>query len=140
MIEQFLQSGNLGALHLGLTRNDVRRLLGEPPDYSEKSWKNEIWKYGSLQVAFSEDSLSFIGLYFEDGELNLPSTMVRNGEFNLKENRVESFEQFLLANGIDFTVDDGLTFDDQKTLHLTSSQVSVAFSEGKLHSMQLSQR
>ena len=68
MIEEFLRSGNLGALHLGLTRNDVRRLLGEQPDYSEN---NEIWKYGSLQVAFSDNSVSYMSSQLRKGKCGL---------------------------------------------------------------------
>ena len=135
MIKEFLQSGNLGALRLGLTRNDVRGLLSDPPDYSEN---DDIWKYGSLQLTFSENSLSFIGLYFEDGVLHLPSTLVQAGKLTLMETSVESLERLLTGNGIEFTVDKDLTFDDQKTLRLASSQVRVTFSEGQLHSIQLS--
>ncbi len=133
MIEQFLRNGRLGELHLGLTRNDVRRLLGDPADYSEN---NKIWKYGGLQVSFSLDSLSFIGLYFDNGVLTLPAVM---GELTFMENNIENFERFMLANRIEYTVNNTLTFDDQKTLHLIPSQVNVTFSEGRLHSMQLRQ-
>jgi hypothetical protein len=45
MIVEFLRSGKLGGLDLGLSRSEVRQLLGEEKDHSKRSWKNEIWKY-----------------------------------------------------------------------------------------------
>lgn len=65
-------------MFISLSRGvEVRRLLGEPPDYSARSWKSEIWKYDSLQVTFIKDSLFLIGLYFSNGVLTLLKTVLQ---------------------------------------------------------------
>lgn len=45
MLEGLLTTGNLGDVQLGVTKAEVRRILGEPQDYSPKRKAHEIWKY-----------------------------------------------------------------------------------------------
>ncbi len=137
MIEEFLRSGALGDLHLGLSRDEVRQLLGDPPDHSEKNWKHEIWKYDGLQVAFSGKSLSFIGLYFENGEVRLPKSLVQDGQISIENDRVEDITEYSRAKGIDFMVDQELTYDNHTFIRLAGSRVGIAFTNGRLSSMQL---
>jgi hypothetical protein len=137
VLEEFLRSGKLGSLHLGSSRSEVRRLLGEPPDRSEQSWQNEIWKYHGVEIAFRSDSLSFIGLYFEDGEVVLPQALLETGKLTIENERVEDVEGFLRARRIDFTVENDLTFDDYRVLRITESHVGIGFVEDHLRSMQL---
>ena len=137
MLEEFLKNGKLGSLYLGLSRDEVRRLLGEPPNHSERSWKNEIWKYDGLELAFWADSLSFIGLYFEDGEVIVPEALLRAGKITIENDRVGEVEEFLRAQRIDFKVEDDLTFDEYKVLRTTGSRVGIGFVADRLRSMQL---
>ncbi|HJT66130.1 MAG TPA: hypothetical protein VJ749_06735 [Pyrinomonadaceae bacterium] len=137
MVEEFLRSGNLGNLRRGLSREEVRRLLGEPPDYSEKNWKHEIWKYDDLQVAFSGNSASFIGLYFKNGAVRLPASLIEDGRITVENDRVRDLEEFLRARNIDFTVDADLTFDNHTLLRVTGSGVGIGFTDDRLSSMQL---
>jgi hypothetical protein len=137
MIEEFLRSGKLGSLHLGLSRSEVRLLLGEPPDRSTQNLKNEIWKYYGLEIAFSRDSISFIGLYFENGEAVLPQALLETGKLTIENERVADVEGFLRAKHIDFTVEDDLTFDEYRVLRVTESHVGIGFVEDHLRSMQL---
>jgi len=137
MIEEFLRSGALGDLHLGLSRDQVRQMLGEPPDHSEKNWKHEIWKYGGLQIAFSGSLLSFIGLYFENGEARLPASLVEDGNITIETDGVTELEELLRAKGIEFTVDPELTYDDYKLIRIAASGVGIGFTRGRLSSMQL---
>ena len=137
MLEEFLTTGKLGSLQLGLSRDEVRRLLGEPPDHSEPSRKREIWKYDSLQVAFEGDSLVFIGVYFDYGEAILPEVLVKAGTMKLEQDTVDDLEAFLREHNLSFFVEDTLTFDEYKVLRLTHSHVGLGFTDGHLRSAQL---
>ncbi|HLA12650.1 MAG TPA: hypothetical protein VJ023_18835 [Pyrinomonadaceae bacterium] len=137
MIEGFLITAKLGGLSLGLSKAEVRRQLGEPADHSQRNGKTEIWKYGGLEIAFNKGSLYFIGLYFENGTVMLPNTLLEDGVIRIEKCLVDDVEKFLLDKRIDFTVDKNLTFDQQKYLRVTKSQVGICFVQGQLHSIQL---
>ena len=137
ILEEFLKNGTLGSLHLGLSRNDVRGLLGEPPEYSGPGWKQEIWKYSNLELAFWKDALSFIGLSFDDGRAMLPEALIADGNMTLESDREEDVKEFLQANRIDFMAEEELTFDEYKILRTTASHVGLGFSKNRLCSIQL---
>jgi hypothetical protein len=134
MIVEFLRSGKLGGLDLGLSRSEVRQLLGEEKDHSKRSWKNEIWKYDNLQVTFFEDRLELIGLYLDDGNriLMVPKTLVPDGRIVCEETSVPKVEKRLLNQGLHFAVIEDLTFDDQRVIRIEESGVSVVFFQGEL--------
>jgi hypothetical protein len=134
MIVEFLRSGKLGGLDLGLSRSEVRQLLGEEKDHSKRSWKNEIWKYDNLQVTFFEDRLELIGLYLDDGNriLTVPKTLVPDGRIVCEETSVPKVEKRLLNLGLHFAVIEDLTFDDQRVIRIEESGVSVVFFQGEL--------
>ena len=57
---------------LGATREELRRLLGEPTDVSIKKCKQAepvIWKYGDVEYHFGPDGRVWL-VYTEDAELN----------------------------------------------------------------------
>jgi hypothetical protein len=139
VIEAFLRSGNLGGLHLGLSRSEVRQLLGEEKDHSKRSWKNEIWRYNSLQVSFIEDRLHLIGLYLDDGVLTLPKTLLTDGRIVFEATSIPQFEKRLLDLGLHFAVIEDLTFDDQRVIRIEESGVGIAFFEGELNKILLTQ-
>jgi hypothetical protein len=141
MIDEFLKSGNLGGLRLGLSRAQVRELLGAEKDYSQRSRKNEIWRYDSLQVSFIEDSLCLIGLYFEQGDrvLRLPRTLVPAGKIVCEVSSIPEVEQHVLALGLHFAVVEDLTFDDQRVIHIEESGVGIIFFQGELNKILRSQ-
>jgi hypothetical protein len=55
--QRFARTGNIEPLELGVGRDDVRRMLGEPDDFSlEKPGREPaILKYGELEFHFSSD-------------------------------------------------------------------------------------
>lgn len=138
MIKNFLMSGSLEGLSLGSSEAEVRSLLGEAEARSQKKKRTEIWKYGGLQVAFYEGAVSFIGLYFDNGTVVLPSTLSAGGLVRIEESRLEDVKSFLSANNIGFVEDENLTFDEQACLRVTQSGVGICFIQDELHSLQLS--
>jgi hypothetical protein len=118
----------------GLSRAEVRHQLGEPEDYSDG--KRPSWKYGGLQIAFRHDSLEFIGLYFDQGAVTLPSALYEGRTIRLNPG-MDDFEKSLVLNKIHFTVDQSVTFGDQRCLRVTQTQVGIWFVQGELQTIQL---
>ena len=61
-MQDFLRTGELGPVHLGLTRDQLRGYLGAPEDWgpAPKSERYaQIWKYGDIEFHFhfKEDAL-----------------------------------------------------------------------------------
>lgn len=55
----FLRSANLGGIKLGMNRQELRELLGDPPDWSVTPRRKRaeiaaIWKYGSIEFYFAD--------------------------------------------------------------------------------------
>ncbi|HET7112186.1 MAG TPA: hypothetical protein VFI57_01025 [Pyrinomonadaceae bacterium] len=139
MLERFLATGNLGDVHIGLSKSEVRRILGEPQDYSPRRKKHEIWKYGSLQIAFTEDVVNFLGLYFDEGVLVLPEQLIGEARVVIENTSLQAVEELLIGKGLHFAVDEELTFDDQRRLLIEESGASIMFSDAHLVSIQLGQ-
>jgi hypothetical protein len=135
VIESFLRTGLLGGLSLGQSKDLVRMLLGEPEDYSRLNKTGEIWKYSSLQLTFHEDTLCGIGLYFDEGTVELPRALSVT-RLSVEHSRLDHFKDFLRTKSINFIVDRDLTFDDQTCLRISQSNVGVSFTEEQLYSMQ----
>ncbi|WP_127487172.1 hypothetical protein [Paenibacillus ehimensis] len=66
---KFIQIGLLGDISIGLERNVIEEILGEPQDISV-STKPRIAKHGSIQFSFPgdnpHDTLQSIHLYFDE--------------------------------------------------------------------------
>ena len=57
---------------LGATRDELRRLLGEPTDTSvptRREWRPMIWRYGEVEYHFGPDGRVSL-VYTEDGDRN----------------------------------------------------------------------
>jgi hypothetical protein len=55
-LSEFLQSGRLNGLQVGMTQEQVLQTLGEPEDVggtSRKYRKPSVWKYGNLELFFN---------------------------------------------------------------------------------------
>jgi hypothetical protein len=65
---EYERTGKLGAVHLGMTREDLRQLFGEPDDTAKGFRKRPlsgIWKYGEIEFHFGFEGELF--LIFIDG-------------------------------------------------------------------------
>jgi hypothetical protein len=96
LLRDFLKCGTLGPVAIGLSPVDVQRILGDPQEVGGTP-RQRIWKYGSLQLGFHRDKatrtevLSFIGLYFRDGNLTLPEAISLDGWFPSRQTTKEDF-------------------------------------------------
>jgi hypothetical protein len=113
----FLRSGHLGELRLRMPREQVAKLLGSAR-MKGGDQLYQIWKYGSLQVAFDDGTVFAIGLYFRGRRLVIPKRLGLTLA-SLPCPLATPFERFLRAHDIGFRLYDALTFDDQKCLLLS---------------------
>ncbi len=68
--DQFSQTGNISPLALGMSRQRLAELFGEPDDHTAGAsvQRSPIWKYGSLEFHFDDDgSLNLIYMDTADG-------------------------------------------------------------------------
>lgn len=147
LLREFLTSGTLGPMTIGLSPVEVQRLLGDPWEVGGTS-KQRIWKYGSIQLGFHRDkatrteALSFIGVYFRDGNLTLPEAISSQGWSPSLQTTKEDFIRFLKEQEIGYSEDRQLTFGTQSAL-TTESGAQVIFynsaDEAFLDSIQLLQ-
>ena len=63
----FARTGCLGPIHCGLTREDLRGLLGDPPSWGLAGSRSRatIWRYGDVEFHF-HDNAHNIWLIFSD--------------------------------------------------------------------------
>jgi hypothetical protein len=139
-IDEFLKTARLGEIATGISKEDVRGLLGDPEDVSVQ--KNpEIWKYGALQLTFYKDSqesephLAAINLYFNNPKDPIPAALSLTGWLPTGETSVQDFRDHL--TDADLQVD----FRAPSASHdhvVLPSGVRVTFDEGRLHSVHYS--
>lgn len=134
-MDEFLKTGRLGPLDLGVTKEAVRRILGEPDDVSVK--KNpEIWKYGALQLVYyrsphtDEPVFSTINLFFHHPASSIPARLGLMGWQPTSETGIEAFRDYI--TGYDPQVYDQAPSLPDITLSLDSG-VRLSFSEGRLY-------
>jgi len=132
-LKQFLQTGELGPIHPGMSEAEVLALLG-PPQTESVARHPKTLKYGGLQLTFTrrpeagESGLIHIGLYFAPCAEPIPGPALP-ADFNLTpETTIADFREFLSGAGLKESViveeEDtsqlilpsgaGITFDGQK--------------------------
>ena len=133
----FLNSGQLGALHCELRKEDVRNLLGEPQAVSSRG-NPEIWKYGSLELTFSRAStaesawVASITIHFDSDSIRLPGSLGLTGWLPTSETTFDELRSYLDSSGVQ--VAGGVTSGPDKRLVL-SSGVRITFDEDRLDSV-----
>jgi hypothetical protein len=147
LLREFLESGTLGPIAIGLSPLEVQHILGEPWDVGGTP-KNRIWKYGSIQLGFYRDkatrteTLEFIGLYFRYESLTLPEAISPGGWFPSQRTTKEDFVRYLEEQGVGYSENRQLTFETQSALNTEiGAQVIFYNSAGEafLDSIQLMQ-
>lgn len=120
-LHEFLVRGVLSPIRHGLAPAEVHTLCGDPTDTSV-SLKPRIWKYGSLQVAFSRAKLSgsecvnFIGLYYREEPFWLPPAILLADWWLSVGTTLPEFQNRLKELDVPFVIDSQLTFESQTTL------------------------
>ena len=123
-LKEFLTEGRLGPITLGLERDRIISLIGEPDHWSEKSAgqsKEEAtrWRYGCMFIGFLkrrgiqrkglsvrpivtvESDVTAMGLYFNTG-YPLPEVFHAEGYFPHGETKLTEFETYLRNEAIEF--------------------------------------
>lgn len=133
----FLNSGQLGALHCELLKEDVRNLLGEPQAVSSRG-NPEIWKYGSLELTFyraptAESAwLTSIAIHFDSDSIRLPGSLELSGWLPTGATTFDELRSYLDGSGIQIA--GGVASGPHKHLVL-SSGVRITFDEDRLFSV-----
>lgn len=128
-LREFLQTGTLGDLAIGLSTAEVRQILGNPEDTSiGKANRPIIWKYGALQLHFDHDHLNFVGLYFRNGEEAWPDALCWEGWMPTAQTTLPELQDHLAGVGLQTCID--LDEQDQITL-LVGPGVTVIFDRGR---------
>jgi hypothetical protein len=141
-LEQFLRTGDLGGITLGMTPDAVAGVLGPPEDRSVK--RNPLtWKYGALQLSFfrepgeTSDTLALIAVYFHT-PADVPPAPIRFTDWSSDgETTPLAFAQFLRSAHL-LPADEGV--DDGADRIVLPSGAHISFDEGKLHSIQFARR
>ena len=102
---ELVRSGKFGPLRHGMTREELRQLLGAPPLWGTQKTEDHavFWRYGDIEYYFDERAVSFL---FSDHEnltgggstLEIDPWIVRLGL-----PRIE-FERSLALHSVNFTV------------------------------------
>lgn len=143
-LERFLRTGNLGDLTPGMSREQVRSLLGEPDAMGGTSRKYRrpcVWLYGSIELYFRQpDPQDFQGVFWdavEKGLVHLPAhcliedwelspamarteveAWMRNKEIGIRETRTQPKSPttvLILSSGVQ------ITFDKSERLYAISN-------------------
>ncbi len=68
-MQDFLQSGQLGPIRLGMSRTQVRELLGDPDDIGGTSRKYRVpatWKYGDIELHYERGKDQLVLIHADD--------------------------------------------------------------------------
>src|SRR5215216_4138349 len=94
LLREFLTSGRLGPLVLGLSDQDVRGILGEPEMVSRPHAVFTAWIFGAIELAFADRELAFIGLYL-GRRSEMPRILRIDGFQPTHRTTIEEFAQYV---------------------------------------------
>jgi hypothetical protein len=140
-LDEFMKSGRLGPLTVGMSRDAVADHLGAPEATSIQ--KNPlIWKYGPVELSFqgvseeSDPSLTSITWYLRDGAA-LPEALRLEGWLPTPGTTFEEFRDHLKGAGI--AISGGVATGPRQHLVLESA-LRVTFEEGKVSNLSLASK
>jgi len=127
----FARTGRMGPIHCGLPREDLRKLLGDPPNWAapaSSASRAKLWRYGDVEFHFFD--LQNVGMIFSDHD-NLADggdTLCLDPWVIQKELPRAQFEADLAGVGIDFVFVHP-AFDPSQSIILTIAKVNFLFIE-----------
>jgi hypothetical protein len=71
-LKDFIITGIFGPFHLGMTRSQIKALLGSPDEVGGVSRKNKvpsIWKYGDIELHYKNDNDSLFMIYLDNFDI-----------------------------------------------------------------------
>jgi len=142
MLQEFIATGKIGPIYLGMPKREVQSILGDAQATSDGQKGGELWKYDDLQLGFHQGAVCFIGVYVTDDSIKLPPPLIFDEKVLAQIMRLEDMKKFLLAEELEFDVDNNLTFDDQTCLcvvGVTGAEIHLVFANERLHSIQVAE-
>jgi len=142
ILQDFIASGMIGPISLGLSKKEVQSILGDAQAKSDRREGRDLWKYDDLQVGFCQDIVCFIGVYVSGNSIKLPPPLIFDESVVAQIMRLEDMKKFLLSIEMEFDVNDKLTFDDQACLRIvgaTGAEVHLVFADERLYSIQIAE-
>lgn len=109
-LKEFFQTGNLGLITIGMSRQEIESYIGYGELYSSQKMKlpakrflkAETYGYGSLELSFENDVLKVITLVFET-EFQLPISLGYEGYFPCSQTtHIQEVVNFLDENHISY--------------------------------------
>ena len=100
---EFIRTGELGPLRIGLTRSEVRSLLGDPPQWvaAEPKESSQIWRYGDVEFYFADETLVMI--FADHDDRNKGSDALIIDPWIVRQDLMRNeFERELIGQGIAF--------------------------------------
>jgi len=135
--QEFLTSGKIGEVQLGMRPEVVEQRLGLPDDRSVKRHPVEILRFGSLELAFKtvpqtdDTRLISVAIYFNRPKQQLPAALKFDDWTPTDATTEAEFRQFIASTGLDVHS----KVDGQYTHLVLNSGGSIAFDDGQLHSV-----
>jgi hypothetical protein len=141
-IRQFLETGELGPIHPGMSEADLLAILGPPQDES-LARRPKTLKYGGLQLTVlsrpnaADRELAHVGLYFGPLAEPIPE-LVRPTDFNVSsETTLSEMREFLAR----VNLEESAAVEEEDTIRLTlPSGAQITFDGPKLWSIQFAKR
>ena len=134
---EFLTSGRLGTVQLGLRPEQVTQILGEPDDRSARSRPVLLLRYGSVELAFkpvpdSADSrLASVAVHFADPDRDVPPALRPTDWVPTHDTDEGELARFLQQESIQAHS----RVDGEQSHLILATGASAAFRDGKLHSL-----
>lgn len=135
-LKEFLQSGELGPIHAGMSQAEVTAQLGKPEDVSVGH--PQILKYGGLQLTFlrkpgdRDRRLAHIGLYFGPDMERIPPPLLPTDFHGTPNSTIAEVRDFLARAGMK----ESAVVEGEGTNYLIlPSGARITFDGEKLHSV-----
>jgi hypothetical protein len=133
---EFVRTGELGPVHLGLAPEEVERIPG-PPEGIDATGR--LWFYRSLEITFFDGVAKLIVVELSDPPTRFPRALdVDVGPF-VPGAHSETIKQALDDAGVTWRVDEAWTIDDFQLTLATDAGVGIMFyGDGRLASVNAS--
>jgi len=136
---ELLSEGLIGDIRIGMLPETVEQHLGPPDDLSVKKRPVEIFKYGSIELAFkhapgtNESRLVAIAIYFSMPNRRLPASVAFDDWTPTSDSTEADFRNFLDSAGMQ--IHSRVDGDGENTYLVLDSGASIAFADEHLHSV-----
>jgi hypothetical protein len=121
---EFVRTGELGPVHLGLRPEEVERILGPPEGIDDTG---RIWFYRSLEVTILEGDAKLIVVELYDPPTRFPRTLDVDVAPFVPGADSETIKQALDDTGVPWHVDEAWTIDGFQLTLASGAGVAMVF-------------